>query len=172
MAICCYPSAQKTSWLLLTPTSNASKSTRTPGCNQDPKIGILSSISSRESTFCQTFSTQEQSSLRQNYERNEEWEKTGQSGSSQTIRSRSTVRDDLQASLYEGLAKISAGTIKKRFAFKLILFKVFKEKLRTAVRKHGDWFDRNSMVLEELINNRNIAWNNMFSMMNKSAKAR
>ena len=37
------------------------------------------------------------------------------------------------------------------------------EQLGTVVRKHKDWFDKNSMELEELINNRNLARTNMLT---------
>ena len=42
MEICCYPSAQNISSLLLTSISNTSKSTRTPRCSQDPNTATSS----------------------------------------------------------------------------------------------------------------------------------
>ena len=48
---------------------------------------------------------------------------------------------------------------------------VSKKKLGTAVRKHKDWFDENSMELEELIDNRTLTKNNMLSKNSKSTKA-
>ena len=72
------------------------------------------------------------------------------------------VRDNLLVSLNDRLAEISVGTVEERCnAFKLIVYKVSKEKLGTALRKHEDWFDGNSMELEELINNMNLARNNV-----------
>ena len=56
------------------------------------------------------------------------------------------VRDDLQASLNDRIAKFPAGTVEEKWnAFKSILYKVSKEKLITAVMKHQDWFDGNIM---------------------------
>ena len=68
------------------------------------------------------------------------------------------VRDDLQASLNDRRAEIPTGTVEEKWnAFKSIDYKVFKEKRDTALRKHEDWFDGNSIELKELINNRKIS---------------
>ena len=82
------------------------------------------------------------------------------------------IRDDLETSLNDRQAKIPAGIEEEKWnAFKSIVYKVFKEKFGTDVRKHEDWFDKN-VELEELINNRNLTRNNMLSNNTKSAKAR
>ena len=83
------------------------------------------------------------------------------------------VRDDFLTLLNDRLTEISAGTAEDKWnIFKSIVYKVLKEKLDTAIRKHKDWFDGNSMELEELINNRNLARNNLLIMSFMSAKAR
>ena len=83
------------------------------------------------------------------------------------------VRDEMQASLNDKVAEISAGIVKIKWnAFKSIVHKASKEKLGTVARKHVDWFERNSLGLEKLINNRNRARNNLLSKNTKSAKAR
>ena len=79
------------------------------------------------------------------------------------------IRDELQALLND----ISTDTVEEKWnTFKSIMYKISKEKLSTAVRKHKDWFDRNSMGLKELVNKKNLARNNMLSKNIKSAKAR
>ena len=62
------------------------------------------------------------------------------------------VRDVLQTSLNDSLTGILAGTgeEKKWNDFKSIVYKVSK-KLGNALPKLEDWFERNSLVLEELI---------------------
>ena len=83
------------------------------------------------------------------------------------------VMNDLQASLNDRLAEISADILEEKWnAFMSILNKVSKMKFSTAVRKHEDLFDGNRMELEELINNRNQARNNMLSKNTKSVKAK
>ena len=83
------------------------------------------------------------------------------------------VRDDHQASLNDRLAEISPGTLEEKWnAYKSIMYKVSKEKLSIEVRKLEDRFNGNSMELEEFINNRNLAKNNMFSKNTKSTKNR
>ena len=83
------------------------------------------------------------------------------------------VKGDLKASLNAWLAEISASTVEEKWnAFKSILFKVSTEKFGTAVRKHEVWFDGNSVKLEELINNRNLARNNTLSKNAMFVKAR
>ena len=58
------------------------------------------------------------------------------------------VWDDLQASLNDRLAEIPVCTAEEKWnAFKSIVYKVSKEKLSIAVRKHKDWFDGNSLEL-------------------------
>ena len=80
-------------------------------------------------------------------------------------------RDDIQASLTDMQTEIPAGTVDERWnAFKSTVYKASKEKFGTAVRKHEDWFDWNSEELEELINHRNLARNNMLSNNTKSTK--
>ena len=60
--------------------------------------------------------------------------------------------------------EISGGTVEEKWiAFQSLVYKICEEKLGTAVRKHEDWFDGNSMEREELINYRNLARNNMHS---------
>ena len=171
MAIFCYPSAQNTSWSYPAP-SNTSKSTRIPGCTQDPNTITSSTVSSCDNVIWQTFWT---SAMRRpncstdhviikfstKLAENEERQNINQEACSQ-------VRDDLQALLNYRQAEIPAE--EKWNA--LIMYNVYREKLCTAVRKHENWFNRNSIKLKELIKNRNLAWNNMLSKNTKSAKAR
>ena len=58
------------------------------------------------------------------------------------------VRDELQASLHERKADIPIGTVEEMWnALKSIVYKVSREKLGTVVRKHEDWFNRNTKKL-------------------------
>ena len=78
------------------------------------------------------------------------------------------VMDDRQTLLNDRLAEIPAGIVKEKWnTIKSIVYKISKEKLSTAVRKHENWFDTNSMELEELINNRNLVRNNMLLQEHK-----
>ena len=71
------------------------------------------------------------------------------------------------------LAEIPSGTVEEKWnAFKSIMSKVFKEKLVTAVRKPWERLNGNGMEQEELINNRNLARNNMLRKNTKSTKVR
>ena len=64
------------------------------------------------------------------------------------------VRDDQQALLNDRLAEFPACTVEEKGnTFKSIVYKVSKEKLGSAERKHKDGFDGNSMEHEEFINN-------------------
>ena len=65
--------------------------------------------------------------------------------------------DDQQTLLNDSLVEIPEDTEEEKWnAFKFIVYKVFKEKLSTAIRNHEDWFDRHRMELEEFIINRNM----------------
>ena len=83
------------------------------------------------------------------------------------------VKDNLQASLNDKLTEILPVNVEEEWNhFKSIKSKVSKEKFGTTVRNHEDWFGRNSIELEELIKNRNLARNNILSKNPKSLKAR
>ena len=70
-------------------------------------------------------------------------------------------------------AEIPAFTIEENLnAFKSIVYTVSEEKLSIAERKHKDYFDGNSMELENLINNSKLARNNMVTKSGKSTEAR
>ena len=111
----------------------------------------------------------EHTSPQENYgAKNEEIQNANQEACSQRDLDQQ-IRDDLN----DRLAEISVGAVKEKWnAFKLTVYKISKGKLGNAVRKHDDWFDGNSMKLEELINNRKPAKNNMLSRNTKSDKAR
>ena len=80
------------------------------------------------------------------------------------------IRDDRQPLLNYKPTEIPAED--KSNASKSIVYKVSQRELGTAIKKHADCFDGNSMKLEELINNRNHARNNILSKNAKSAKTR
>ena len=66
-------------------------------------------------------------------------------------------------------ADCSTGTEEEKWnALKSIVYKVFNDKLSTAVRKHEVWFNRNRMELEEFMKRRNQARNNMLSKFGKA----
>ena len=157
--------AQNIRWSLRTPTSKSA---------QDPNTGTSLTTSSSDNMICQTFWTQKRweeptvvltmlwSSSLPNYKWGGEWRKRKcQTGSSQ---SRSSVRDNFQVTINDKLVEIPGVTVEEKWdTFKSIVYKVSKEKLGSAIRKHENWFDRNSLELEELINNRIRARNNMLS---------
>ena len=179
IAFCCDASAQNTSWSLPKPHLNTSKSKRTSGCSQDLSPHRLSHHVRAGSARLSVPKSYERSQLQDWRCYDEFHSQTSNEAENEERKNANSEAWDQESHCWQaGLAKvqsakISSGIVEERQkAFKSIVFELFKEKFSTTVRKPEDWFDENSIKLEELINNSNLARNNTLGRNTKSAKSR